>query len=300
MTEPEWGDFKIMLALGRGGSVAGAARILGVDSSTVSRRLTAMEEAMGATLIVRGGRDFVLTAEGKKAFGTAELVESAIQSTTKDIAAAKNEIAGLVRISTVPSLTRALMQFNELLSQSYPNLSVELSAAYRIVDLAKGEADIAIRMVKPTEIDVIGKRAFEWANGLYASKTYVAKHGLPTKPDDLKHHKLIRYVESMLHLPWFNYVEAYCQNNAGAMRVDSTEMAMAAIVSGAGIGAIACNYGDAHPDLVRALPEPINCTTGWIIYHESNRGSARIKTVIDLLCETFDRQRDLFAGRLKV
>jgi DNA-binding transcriptional LysR family regulator len=300
MAEPEWGDFKIMLALGRGGSVAGAARILGVDSSTVSRRLTAMEEAMGATLIIRGGREFLLTPEGQKAFATAELVERAIQSTTKDIAAAKNEIAGLVRISTVPSLTRALMQFVEQLAQSYPNLSIELGAAGRIVDLAKGEADIAIRMVKPTEIDVIGKRAFEWAIGLYASKAYAAKHGLPTRPDDLKHHKLLRYVDSMLHLPWFNYVEAYCQNSAGALRVDSTETAMAAIVSGAGIGAIACKHGDANPDLVRALPEPINYTTGWIVYHESNRGSARIKTVIDLLCETFDQQKDLYADRLKV
>ena len=298
MAEPEWGDFKVILALGRGGSVAGAARILGVDSSTVSRRLSAMEEAMGATLIIRGGRDFVLTPEGQKAFATAELVERAIQSTTKDIAAAKNEIAGLVRISTVPSLTRALMQFVEQLAQSYPSLSVELSAALRIVDLAKGEADIAIRMVKPTQIDVIGKRAFEWAIGLYASKAYAAKHGLPTRPDDLKHHKLVRYVDSMLHLPWFNYVEAYGQNSPGAMRVDSTEMAMAAIDSGAGIGAIACNYGDVNPNLVRALPEPISMSTGWIVYHESNRGSARIKAVVDLLNETFEQQKDLFAGRL--
>lgn len=297
MAEPEWGDFKIMLALGRGGSVAGAARLLGVDSSTVSRRLIALEEATGGCLVIRGGREFQLTPEGKQAFATAELVETTIQTTTNNIRAAKNEIAGLVRISTVPSLTRALMQFNDLLSRTYPKLSVELSAAYRIVDLAKGDADIAVRMVKPTELDVIAKRGFEWANGLYASKSYAAKFGLPNKPEDLVNHKLVRYVDSMLHLPWFNYVEAFCQNNAGSIRVDSTEMAMAAIVSGAGIGVIACNYGDAYPDLVRALPDPVSFTTGWIVYHESQRNSARIKAVVDLLSETFDQQKDLFAGR---
>ena len=300
MTEPEWGDFRIMLALGRGGSVAGAARILGVDSSTVSRRLAAAEEALGACLIIRGGRDFCLTPEGKRAFAAAQSIETAIQAATSDIHAAKNEIRGVVRRSTVPSLTRALILFTEALSRKHPNLSVELGAAYKIVDLAKGEADIAIRMAKPTEIDVIGKRAFEWGSELYASKSYAEKNGLPTSVEDLRNHKLVRYVETMLHLPWFNFVEAYCTGKKSSVRVDSTEMAMGAILSGTGIGVIACYYGDANPNLVRALPEPIAMTTGWIVYHESQRGSARIKAVVDLLSETFDQQKELFARRLVV
>ncbi len=298
MTDPEWSDFKIILALGRGGSVAGAARILGIDSSTVSRRLTAFEEAIGATLIIRGGREFLLTPEGKRTFAAAENLEREANAITKDIREARNEISGMVRISTVPSLTRALILFSEALAMKHPNLSVEVGAAYKIVDLAKGEADIAIRMVRPTEIDVIGKRAFEWGNGLYASKSYAEEHGLPTCADDLRNHKLVRYVETMLHVPLFNFVEAYCAGNKSSVRVDSTEMAMGAILSGAGIGVISCYYGDANPNLVRALPEPIAITTGWIVYHESQRGSARIKAVVDLLGETFDQQKDLFAGRL--
>lgn len=298
MSDPEWSDFKIILALGRGGSVAGAARILGIDSSTVSRRLTAVEEAIGATLIIRGGREFVLTPEGKQAFAAAENIEREANALTKGIRETRNEISGVVRISTVPSLTRALIHFSEALTRKYPNLSVELGAAYKIVDLAKGDADIAIRMVKPTEIDVIGKRAFEWGNGLFASKAYAAEYGLPTCADDLRNHKLVRYVETMLHLPWFNFVELYCGTNKSTVRVDSTEMAMGAISSGAGIGVIACYYGDANANLVRALPEPIAMSTGWIVYHESQRGSARIKAVVDLLGETFDQQRDFFAGRL--
>jgi hypothetical protein len=91
---PEWGDFKIVLALGRGGSVAAAGRLLEIDSSTVSRKLTAMEEALGAILVIRNGREFCLTAEGKEAFAAAEAIEGTIVRATAAIHAAKTHLEG--------------------------------------------------------------------------------------------------------------------------------------------------------------------------------------------------------------
>lgn len=297
MIEPEWNDFKVVLALGRGGSVIGAARLLGVDSSTVSRRLAAVEEAIGAVLVIRGGREFSLTAEGKEAFAAAQAIEAVITSAASSIRAAKTGVEGVVRISSVPSLMRVLMQFGAMLNEKYPKLSIELNSAYRVADLARGEAEISIRMVEPTELDVIAKHAFEWATGLYASKAYVAKHGLPVTPEELERHHLVRYVETMLHLPTFNWIESYADKLAPAFRVDSTEMAIATIASGVAIGTISCYAGDSNPDLVRVFPDPVVTVSGWIVYHETSRSSARVKAVVDMLSAFFEEQQDLFAGK---
>ncbi|MBI2718056.1 MAG: LysR family transcriptional regulator [Rhizobiales bacterium] len=162
-----------MLALGRARSVAGAARLLGIDNSTVSRRLATVEEALGACLIVRGGREFTFTAEGKLALAAAESMGVSAGSAATAIRAAKTQLDGVVRISCIPSMVRVLMPFQALVAEKHPKLSVELNSAVRVVDLAKGEADISIRMVRPTELDVIPTHAFEWGASVFASKIYL-------------------------------------------------------------------------------------------------------------------------------
>jgi DNA-binding transcriptional LysR family regulator len=193
---------------------------------------------------------------------------------------------------------RVLMPLPAIVSDKHPRLSIELNAATRLIDLAKGEADIAIRMVRPTEIDLIAKRAFEVAVAVYASKDYAAKHGLPGRFEELSQHRLVQYVESMLHLPWLRWIENYANKNAPATRVDTTEMAFTLIASGAGIGVLPCYSGDISPDLVRVFPEPIANTSGWIVYHETARNSARIRAVVEILADFFDERRGLLSGRL--
>lgn len=286
-----------MLALSRGGSIAGAARVLDVDSSTVSRRLAVLEQTVGACLVIRGGRDFALTAEGKTAVAAAEKIESIITAATVSIRVAKTEIDGVVRVTVVPSMVRQLTPLLPLTAERYPKLSIELNAAYRVLDLAKGEADIAIRMVRPTEIDLIAKRAFELGYCVYASKTFVTNYGLPRTYEDLSQHRLIQYVESMLHLPWFQWIETYANKGSHATRVDSTEMALGLVSSGAGIGVLSCPAGDASSDLVRVFPEPVASTIGWIVYHESARNSARVRAVVEMLTKFFNAQNDKLSGQ---
>jgi len=298
VTDAEWSDFKIVLALGRGGSVAGAARLLGVDNSTVSRRLAAVEAALGACLIVRGGREFSFTPEGKAALAAAEAMEASVALAATSIRAAKTEIEGVVRISCVPSIVRALMPFPAVVAEKHPKLTVELDSAARIVDLAKGDADIAIRLARPTEIDVIAKHGYEMGLGLYASKAYVAKRGLPNNPRALREHDLILFAKSFLHLPWIKWIEEFAGTASAAVRVDSAEMAHAMVLSGGGIGVIACIYGDQSSELVRILPESVIHTIGYIVYHESMRNSAKIQAVAEALGAFFEARKDALSGRL--
>jgi DNA-binding transcriptional LysR family regulator len=297
MGEPDWSDFRLILALSRAGSVAGGARLLGVDSSTVSRRLAGMEQTLGACLVVRGGREFAFTAEGRSALAAAESMESIVASAASSIRAAKTGIDGVVRISAVPSMLRTLMPLLPIAAERYPKLSIEVNAAARVVDLSKGEADIAVRMTQPQEVDLIGRRAFEMGFGVFASRSYAARRELPKTLDGLAQHQLVQYIEPMLHLPWFAWIEAFASKGAPATRVDGTEMAVGVIAAGGGIGVLPCFSGDRNPELVRVFPEPIANAVGWIVYHESSRNSARIRAVVDLLTEHFKTCECELSGR---
>jgi DNA-binding transcriptional LysR family regulator len=296
LAEPEWSDFKLILALSHGGSVAGAARRLEVDSSTVSRRLAAMEQALGACLVIRGGRDFAFTAEGKTVIAAAESMEAIVSSAASAVRAAKTGIDGVVRISAVPSILRTLMPLLPMAAKRYPKLSIEVNAAARVIDLSRGEADIAVRMTQPQEVDLIGKRAFEMGFGVFASKAYAAGREMPKEFGDLAQHSLVQYIQPMLHLPWFAWIEAFASKGAPATRVDSTEMAVGVVASGGGIGVLPCFSGD-HSGLVRVFPEPVANAVGWIVYHESARNSARIRAVVELLTEYFRTCEGELSGR---
>ena len=296
MAEPEWGDFKIMLALGRGGSVAGAARILGVDSSTISRRLAALEEALGATLILRGGREFSLTNNGKEAFATAEDIESSIAKTASAIRATKLGFEGEVRITCVTDVVGALVPFHEVVKAKHPNLSVQYVSTGRSLDLTKGEADIAIRFSKPTEPALIARPAFEMGLGVYAARSYLELNGTPKCHEDLKGHKLVQYGPAMLHLPWFSWIEKYSDPHWPATRVETTEAAASVINNGGGIGVIACFGKERKANLVRIFPEPIALVPAWIVYHESTRNTARIRAVVDMLADYLKDLRPALSG----
>ena len=299
MADPEWSDFKIILALARGGSVAGAARVMAVDHSTVSRRLAALEDSMGARLIVRGGREFAWTAEGRTLLVAAEAMESAVASASRTVRAAKLEIEGAVRVSCSPAFVPVLMQMMlPKVREQHPLLTIELSGDYRAVELAKGEADIAVRMSRPGELDLVARQAFECGWCVYASKAYVAARGLPSSPEALASHSLVLYVEAMHSVAPLRWMEAHRGPSTQIARVDNLEISSQLIASGGGIGVLPCFIGEPMGELVRVFPEPMAFNTGWIVYHEAVRSSVRVRATVDALAGFFQREGKFFSGRV--
>jgi DNA-binding transcriptional LysR family regulator len=294
-----WDDYRLLLALSRGQSIAGGARILGIDSSTVSRQLSAMERSLGACLVLRGGREFTFTAEGKAAVVAAEELESIVANAARAIRASKTDIDGVVKVSVVPSMLRILMPLLATASARHPKLSIELSAANHTVSLAKGDADIAVRMTQPTEVDLVARRAIEMGFGVFASRAYAARCDLPLTSDALVRHRIIQYAEAMLHLPWFAWIESYSSKGAPVTRADSTEMALGLISSGMGVGVLPCIMGDHAPDLVRVFAEPVAYASGWIVYHESARNSARVRAVAEMLAGFLETEAVPLSGRIE-
>ena len=297
LAEFEWSDFRIILALSRGGSIAGAARILGVDSSTASRRLAAAEEVLGGCLVLRGGREFRFTSEGMIALQAAEAMETSILSAATAIKSAKQSIEGVVRVSCVGSVFHMLVPMFDGLREKYPKLRVEVNDADHIVSLAKGEADIAVRMVRPSEPDLVVRNAFDFGWAVFASKSYAERHGLPARQEELCRHHLILYGEERQHHAGFHWMEQFYSEGGEVTRVNNSSVALRSIQAGVGIGLLPLYEGGNELGLVKVFPDAVYFQTAWLVYHESNRNSARLRVVIDAMIEFFASRAGDFIGR---
>ncbi len=292
-----WEDFKVVLALARGGSVAAAARELQVDNSTVSRRLSALEESLGAQILIRNGREFTWTASGLVAVQSAKAMELAISETVRAVAAGKEEVSGVVRVATAPSIVPELVKHVlPELRTAHPGLTVEFGGSYQRVDLARGEADLALRFAKPQEPDFVARHATEVGWFVYASQSYLDLEGRPSSHEDLRRHRLVLYVKQMHAVSPLSWMEQYHAGNQNTARVDSLTLACNMVRAGGGIAVLPTFVGDRVPELVRIFPERIGVNSGWIVYHESMRDSARVRAVSDGLIRYFSRHEGLFSG----
>jgi DNA-binding transcriptional LysR family regulator len=140
VADPDWNDFKVIVALASGGSVVGAARALGVDSSTVSRRLAALEDSVGAQLIIRGGQKFAWTTEGRALLGAARTIRATVLEATRAVQSTKLGTSAVVRVSCPPGLSAALTRLMAVVREMRPDLTLELCGENRAVDLGKGAA----------------------------------------------------------------------------------------------------------------------------------------------------------------
>lgn len=293
--EPEWSDLRVLLAVARARSIAGAARALGVDQSTVSRRLTAIEDAVGATLVVRG-RELALTAEGTLLHAAAERVEAIVADTAVALRAAKDDVTGTARISCPPGLLKHVLLALKAARQKYPSLTCEVNGDTRTVDLAKGEADLAVRAFRPTVPDLIARKLCEFGWAVFASRAYQATRGLPATIEDLPKHALVLYPASMHSVSAMKWMDDHKGNAAEIVRADNVELAAQVIGSGGGIGVLPGFVAANRAELVRLFDEQLSASTLYCVYHESSRNTARVRAAADALATYFEAHAAAFLG----
>jgi DNA-binding transcriptional LysR family regulator len=294
-SDPDWDDLKVLLALSRGASVAAAARAMGVDQSTVSRRLAALEEAVGCPLLIRGGREFSWTAEGRTMVGAAEAAEAALQAATRT---SRLDAAGVVRVSTTPGIAAFLLRVLPDFQRKRPGLELDLSGSMEHMDLAKGEADIALRGGEPTEPDVVAHRLIRCAWFLYASEAYLREAGRPESLDDLQRHRLVLLAPTLhpfaVGLRW---LEGHRGEGTAVIRVDNIQAAAQVAALGRGIVVLPVILALAEPALVRAWREPVVFTDLYVAYHASLRGVAHIQAAVEVLAETMAAHAPVLSGQ---
>ena len=189
----DWGDLKFFLATARRGSTLAAARELGVNQTTIARRIAALETALSIRLVDRNLDGYRLTEAGATILAQAERVANEAEAVERLVEQGKRDFSGVIRV-TAPAvfaevvLTPWLSEFIDI----YPNIKIEVIAAEQFLDLARGEADIAIRGSRlPREPGILVRKLVDCPWGLYCSRAYAAKRGAPACEEELNDHLLI-------------------------------------------------------------------------------------------------------------
>jgi len=208
MQSLDWDDIRVFLAVAREGRLQAAGRTLGLDHSTVARRMTGLEAAMGARLIDRSPRGVLLTHAGELLREHAERIELEMISASAEVGDDAGTVAGSVRLATPEAFGTYLVAPNvHLLHARHPTIELELAPESRSVSLSRREADIAIGLTRPPRGRVIARRLIDYRLGLYAAADYLACHPTIDTLDAVKAHPLVWYIDELIDIPELRYFD---------------------------------------------------------------------------------------------
>ncbi|MEX0954241.1 MAG: LysR family transcriptional regulator [Rhizobiaceae bacterium] len=290
-----WDDVRIFLAVARAGQILGAARRLGLNHATVSRRVAALEEALGAKLFQRLTTGTELTAAGQRFLPVAERMETDMIAARADLASEGDEIAGAVRIGAPDGFGVAFLapRLGELTAR-HRELAIQLVPVPRSFSLSRREADIAITVERPAEGRLVAGKLVDYSLGLYASRDYVERFGNPASPGDLARHRLIGYVPDLIINPSLDYAAEFWRGWETNYAISSALGQVEAVRSGAGIGILHSFIARSVAELVPVQAAPPIRRAYWLVYHESVRPMRRIQAVSAFIAELVEKERGLF------
>ncbi len=290
-----WDDVRIFLAVARAGQILGAAKRLGLNHATVSRRVAALEESLNARLFRRLTTGSELTPSGEHFLTVAERMEAEMIAARAEIAGEGELVSGTVRVGAPDGFGVAFLasRLGELTAR-YPQLSVQLVPVPRSFSLSRREADIAITVERPTEGRLVAAKLVDYTLGLYASRTYIEANGMPETTADLGGHRLVGYVSDLVISPSLDYATEVAADWNASFQVSSALGQTEAVRSGAGIGILHSFIARAHDDLVPVPLGPTIRRAYWLVYHESVRPLRRVQAVSAFIGEIVEKERAVF------
>ena len=293
----EWSDLRFFLAAARAGSLGGAARELGVEHTTVSRRLAALEETLGSKLFVRTPEGLTLTPAGREVVPLAESVEKTTQAIERSTSARDSRVEGTVRLTTSEAFSGYLVKHFAELRARHPALVIEVLMGNQSLDHARGEADLAVRAMKTTQKDLVVKKLVDAGWSLYAAKGYLEGRRPPAPLTDLAGHDLVGYDDAMAGVPGAKWLEAHAAGARFVMRGNSLMSVLNAVIAGFGVSVVPCFLADAEPTLVRLTTEVLGTREITLVVHPDMARVARVRAVMDFIVEIAKRDRTRLAGR---
>ena len=290
-----WDDVRIFLAVARAGQILGAARRLGLNHATVSRRVAALEEALGAKLFQRLTTGTELTTAGQRFLPVAERMETDMIAARADLASEGDEIAGAVRIGAPDGFGVAFLAPRlGVLTARHRDLAIQLVPVPRSFSLSRREADIAITVERPAEGRLVAGKLVDYSLGLYASRDYLERFGNPATPAELAGHRLIGYVPDLIINPSLDYAAEFWRDWETNYAISSALGQVEAVRSGAGIGILHTFIARSLPELMPVEAAPPIRRAYWLVYHESVRPMRRIQAVSAFIAELVEKERGLF------
>jgi DNA-binding transcriptional LysR family regulator len=286
-TEIGWELYRSFLSVLDEGSLSAAARALGVAQPTMGRHIAGLEKALGVALFTRSQTGFMPTEAARELRVYAESMNNSVAALKRAAESHGEGVRGTVRVTASDVVGIELLPpIITGLRDRFPELAVEMMLTDRVQDLLHREADIAVRMMRPTQGSLVAQRVGAIALGLHAHQRYLDRHGTPASVADLAKHALIGFDQPTAFVRSAGKQFASWQRTAFALRTDNNLGQLALIRAGAGIGFCQTLIARRDASLVRLLPKhfSMNLDT-WITMHEDLRHSPRCRVTFDALLE---------------
>lgn len=286
----DWDKLRVFHAAAEAGSFTHAADTLKLSQSAISRQVSALEHDVGVPLFHRHARGLVLTEQGEMLFRTAHDVLMKLENIRTRLTEAKDRPSGLLRVTTTVGLgagwlTERIQEFLEL----YPDIQLQLILANEELDLTLRQADCAIRLRQPQQPDLIQRRLFTVHFHLYASPSYVNKHGKPTAIGELKNHRIVTFGEPVPpHLSELNWLESVGDFEGGkrvsTLQINDILSIKRAVQRGAGIAMLPDYLIDKDAGLVQLLPETeVPSFDTYFAYPDAMKNQAKLHVFRDFV-----------------
>jgi DNA-binding transcriptional LysR family regulator len=281
-------------AIGETGTLAGAARRLGIDHSTAFRRLVALESDLGTRLFERSRSGYLPTGAGEAVIAAARRVDHEIVELERKLAGADLRPSGVLRVTITDTAVELLTPMFKAFGAAHPEIVLEVVTSNQFFTLSRRDADVAIRPSLEVPEDLVARRIGGVATALYASPAYAASRMRLA----LESHDWVAPDDSLSHLASARWLRARIPPDRVRYRASSLVPLQVAARAGMGVAPLPCYLGDRDPGLVRVkAPVAEMASTLWILMHPDLRRVARIRAFIDCIVPQLDRQRPLLEGR---
>lgn len=294
----DWNLIKTFLAVLDAGTLSGAATATGSSQPTTGRHIDELEALTGLVLFERGRSGMMPTPNALALAAEARAMRSGADAFAMAAAGRDTAVEGTIRITASEVVsTYFLPDMLVALAEEEPALEIELVASDSVQNLLSRDADIAVRMVRPVQNDLITRKVNEAAMGAYAHRDYLAKHGTPRTLDEIFSHRIVGQDRGDLILRGMAALGVTCDRSAFAFRTDHPIASWQLLRAGAGIGFAQVAIATRAPELVPILPDlHIEPLPYWLCSHRELRHSAKVRRVFDYLSEQFS---SLPLGRVK-
>ena len=295
---PNPDDLLVLLAVARTGRFTAAADSLGLNHTTVARRISALEKALDGRVLSRTVGGWVLTELGMRAFTAAENVESAV-TLLKGTGGQPGQLSGVVRMSATDGFSAYIAApAVAALQRTHPQLRVEVVTVTRRALQHRSGLDIEVVVGEPQVHRAEAVRLGHYRLGMYASRAYLAEKGTPTTVAELTRHPLVYFVDSMLLVDDLDAPHRLVPSMQASLSSTNVFVHVEATRAGAGIGFLPCFMGDRHPDLIRLLPAEFNEQLQyWMVLRTESLHQPAVATVVDALRRQVDSFRAALHGR---
>ena len=296
----DWDDLRFVLALRRAGSLGGAARLLKVEQSTASRRLTALESALGAQLVARTPEGLALNDAGNLVADLAQSIDGGVEELQRRIGGEDQRPEGLVRLSTTESFSPFLMGGLVPLRQEHPKIQVQLVVNSAALDLVRRDADVALRLFREKNPALVTRKIGVIGWSIYASQSYLDRTGFvlaDAGPDfSLAGQAVVGYAGPAARSNGAVWLLEHCRAEDVVLSGESVVSVMTAVRAGIGLSVLPCFTAHGNAALVRLTPAVVAQTEAFLVIPPDHRNTVRVRLVMDAVTALFERERALLAG----